>query len=213
MPTRERPSPAAKVRAHPRLTASAVALAVALVVVTLLGGWARSTPEGAVQVAAGTEVEAAPFRVTLEEASARFALYGTDAEPGQAFVVVEGRIELTGRESVTSTTLADALTADLTDSYDQYGSPTEVPVAGVRVLDDGSSLLGLGPGLRYDVSITFVVDEQAVPGELTVTVLEHVRRPNAIDGEPGWYDPAPAARVRLDVAPLPPTRPEPESLW
>ncbi len=210
MPTRELPSPAALVRAHPGATVLVLGLVAVLLATTLAGGWARSTPGGAVEVAPGTEVEATPFRVRLDAARAEFVLAGRDAEPGQAFVVVTGQLEATAPESVTSTPLTDAITADLTGAYDQFGSPVEVPEAGVQVTADGSSLLGLGPGLRYDVEITFVVDEDAVPERMTVTLLEHVRRESALDGDLGWFDPAPVARVTLDVAPLPELRPEPE---
>lgn len=197
-------------RRHPWLTATTLALAVALLLTTVLGGWARSTPDGAVSVAPGTAVDARPFRVRLDEAATGFTLDGRDAEPGQAFIVVTGQIESMAPESVTSTPLTDAITADLSSSYDQFGSPTEVPEPGVRVVADGSSLLGLGPGLLYDVQVTFVVDEDSVPDRLTVTLLEHTRRASALDGDLGWYDAAPVARLTLDVAPLPAVRPEPE---
>lgn len=210
MPTREPPSPAAIVRAHPWLTVSTAFVAAALVLVTVLGGWARSSPEGAVSVTPGTEVDAAPFRVRLDEAAAVFVLDGRDAEPGRAFIVVEGQVVLTAAESVAATPLTSAITADLTRAYDQFGSPIEVAEPAVRVAADGSNLLGLGPGLRYDVQVVFVVDEDTVPERLDVTLLEHARRPSALDGELGWFDAEPVARMRLDVVPLPVVRPEPE---
>ncbi|WP_182525162.1 hypothetical protein [Nocardioides dongkuii] len=199
-------------RAHPWLTATVVAVTAALLIVTLLGGWARSSPEGPAQAEPGTTVEAEPFRIRLDEASARFVVNGDGAEPGQAYVVVEGQIELAAMESVAAGTLTDAITADLTDAYDQFGSPIKVPAPVVRVRADGSSLLGLGPGLAYDVEIVFIVAEQSVPRRMTVTLLEHTRRASALDGDLGWYDEAPVARVTLDVAPLPAVRPEPEGL-
>ncbi|WP_341924873.1 hypothetical protein [Nocardioides psychrotolerans] len=210
MPPREPTSPVATLRAHPWLTSAVAGVAVVLVVVTALGGWARSTPEGAVSVAAGTPVEATPFRIRLDEAAATFVHDGRDAEPGLAFVVVEGRLELEAPESVGFTTVTGAITADLTSTYDQFGSPTEEPEAEVTVTADGSTLLGIGPGLVYDVQVTFVVDEASVPERLTVTLLQHARRASALDGELGWFDATPVARVALDVAPLPATRPEPE---
>jgi len=210
VPTRKPPSPAAVVRAHPWLSALVVTLAVAIVMVSLLGGWARSTPDGPARVAVGSEIEATPFRLRLDEAAARYVVDGNDAEPGQAFVVVDAQIELATKTSATTTTLTDAITADLTDAYTVYGTPTDVPEADVTVRADGSTLLGLGPGLSYDVHLTFIVDEGSVPEQMTVTLLEHTRRPSALDGALGWFDAAPVARVTLDVAPLPATRPEPE---
>ncbi|MCD4525217.1 hypothetical protein [Nocardioides sp. cx-173] len=211
MPTRGVLSPAATVRDHPRLWTTAAVLALALLLVTLLGGWASSRSEGAVRVEAGTEVEAAPFRVRLDQASARFELHGDAAEEGRALVVVEGWIELTVPESVSASVVTQAFTADLRSAYDEFGSPAEVPEPTVRVSADGVGLRGLGPGLRYDIQLTFVVDQEAVPERLTVTVLEQSLRPSALDGDLGWYDAEPIALVPLDVAPLPAARPEPES--
>lgn len=210
MPTREPRSPTAGVRAHPWLAACVAGSLVVLLVVTLLGGWARSTPGGPVRFAPGSEVKAAPFRVWLHEAAAEYVVSGTDAEPGQAYVVVEGEIELDAKDSVAVTTLNAALTADLVDAYDQFGSPTDEPEASIRVVADGSRLAGLGPGLRYDVQLVFVVAERSVPDRLTVTLLGHTWRASALDGDYGWFDAAPVARVTLDVARLPDARPEPE---
>ncbi|WP_134738381.1 hypothetical protein [Nocardioides sp. 503] len=211
MPTRIPLAPGALVRTHPWLSLGALALVVALAVVTLTGGWSRSAPEGAVQVAPGTEVDAAPFSLRLDEASARFVRGDEDAEPGQAFVVVEGQVELTSSTSVTATTLTDAFRADLS-GYDLGGSATQDPAPVVSVVPDGSTLLGLGPGLRYDVQLSYVVDEGSVPDRLDVTVLEHTRRPSALDGELRWFDATPVARLTLDVAPLPAIRPAEEDL-
>jgi hypothetical protein len=206
VPTRIPLAPGALARAHPWLSVGALVLVVGLTVVTLTGGWSRSAPEGAVPVAPGTEVDAAPFALRLDEASARFTRGDEAAEPGQAFVVVEGRVELTATTSVTATTLTDALRADLS-GYDLGGSATQDPAPVVSVVPDGSTLLGLGPGLRYDVQLSYVVDEESVPDRLGITVLEHTRRPSALDGELRWFDATPVARVTLDVAPLPATRP------
>jgi hypothetical protein len=211
VPTRKPFAPGALVRAHPRASVGALALLLALTVVTLTGGWSGSTPEGAVRVAPGTEVDAAPFSLRLDEASAQFVLDDQDAEPGQAFVVVEGQVELSAPMSVSTTTLTDAFEADLS-GYDEGGSATEEPAPVVRVVPDGSTLRGLGPGLRYDVQLSYVVDEETVPDRLSMTVLEHTRRPSALDGELRWFDATPVARLTLDVAPLPASRPPAEDL-
>lgn len=197
-------------RSHPWLTATAVALVIAVTLVSLLGGWARSTPDGPVRVAAGADIEAKPFRVRLDAASARFTVAGSDAEPEQAYVVVDGQMELTEPLSVGLSNVVDAFTADLADALDPYGTPTEVAQASVRVVPDGSNLLGMGPGLSYDVEIIFIVAEASVPEQVTVSVHEHTWRPNSLDFSYGWYDAAPVARVTLDVAALPATRPESE---
>lgn len=210
MPTRERPSPGAALRAHRTLLTVVLVVTVTLVATTLLGGWARSTPAGPVTAAPGEPVDAQPFRFTLDSAQASYVVGDREADPDRAFVVVEGSLAVTGDVSVSSTTLGDAVAADLSSSYDAFGDPAERPEPAIVVAADDESLLGLGPGLTYDVRLVYVVDEAAVPASVGLTLLRHVRRPSALDGEPGWYDATPAARVRLDVAPLPAQRPEPE---
>lgn len=210
MPTREPPSRAAFVRRHPRLVAVAVAVLVVLALTTLLGGWARTDPEGVTTATPGTQVVATPFRIELDSAEATYELSGRPAEPGQAYLVIEGRLTLDTDEAVGSTTLGEAFSADLPRGYDAFGNPSDVAEAGITVAEDGSMLLGLGPGLTYDVRVTFVVDEADVPDQLTVTLHEHVRRESSLDYTLGWFDPAPVARVTFDVAPLPAERPEEE---
>ncbi len=192
------------------LVALVATLAVALV--TVLGGWAPATPAGPTTRSAGTEIEAAPFRVRLDRAEAAYRVGDRDADEGRAFLVVDARVEVAHDETATSTTLSRLVTADLDHAYDVYGGETADPAPEVRVAADDTSLLGIGPGLAYDVRLVFVVDETDVPSRLALVVSEHARRRSAIDRTPGWFDPAPVARVVLDVAPLPATRPEPEGL-
>ena len=213
MPSREPTSRWTHLRRHPRLGAAAVAavaLVAALVLVTVLGGWARTTPEGVTRASQGAEISAKPFRVRLDRAEATYELAGRPADPGLAYLVVEGELTLDTAEMVGSTTLGEAFSADLPKGYDAFGNPSDVAEAGITVTEDGSMLLGLGPGLTYDVLVTFVVDEGDVPEQLTVTLNEHVRRESSLDYTLGWYDPAPVARVTFDVAPLPADRPQEE---
>jgi len=187
--------------------AGVVVVAVGLAVITVLGGWARTTPDGPKVVAPGTEIEAAPFRVTLDRAEATYRSSGRDAEPGQAFLVVDGMLSLDAKESVGI--LSDTLVADLPHA-DEFGVETEDQRPEVWVAADDSFLTGLGPGLTYDVRFTFVVAEADVPDRLTVVVSEHVWRRSSLDDTLGWRDPTAVALVTLDVAPLPDERPEPE---
>lgn len=190
--------------------AVAVAVGVVLALTTLLGGWARTVPDGVTTVRPGTEVVAAPFRIELDRAEATYELAGRPAEPGQAYLVIAGTLTLDTDEAVSSTTVGAAFSADLPRGYDAFGTPSDVAEAGITVAEDGSMLLGLGPGLTYDVRVTFVVDEEDVPDRLTVTLNQHVRRESSLDYTLGWFDPAPVARVTFDVAPLPDERPKEE---
>lgn len=194
------------------LVAATLALTVLAGVVALLGGWGATDPDGPETVAPGTEVAAAPFRVRLDSAVAAYEAGGRSADPGQAFLVVSGSLRLDADQPASSTTLGDALAAELPHAFDEYGDPAVDPSPRVAVAADGSSLLGIGPGLTYAVDLVFTVAEADVPRRLAVVVDEHERRDSLIDGEPGWFDPTPVARVQLDVAPLPAVRPEPEGL-
>lgn len=198
-------------RRHPGVVAGFLAVVVLAFVVGLLGGWARTTPDGVRVVEPGVGVDVAPFRVRIDSAAAVYELDGDLAEEGLAYVVVEGEISLDDDESVGGGILGDLVGTDLEGTYSVFGNPE--PDAAPQVLvDDGSSLLGIGPGLTYRVRLVYAVDESAVPGEMRVTLREHVRRESSLDGSLGWFDPAPSARVVLVVAALPDERPPAEDV-
>lgn len=189
------------------------ALVVSTLVVWVLGGWERRTPEGPRAVAPGEEVEATPFRIRLDRAEATYEVGGDLADEGRAFVVAEGSLELEGPGSVGASILGEAIQADLESTYtlsdgvEEQGAPTTVYVAG-----DGTQLLGLGPGLSYDVLVVWTIDEAAVPSSMTVRLLEHTWRAGFLDEFESWFDPLPVAAVPLEVAPLPDDRPVEDGL-
>lgn len=180
---------------------------VLTVVVASLGGFARTTPDGVRVVRPGVEVDATPLRVRIDRASAAYEVSGRAADPGRAYVVVEGTVALEDRESVGNGVLEDTFGADFRAyEFGELGDgvPPEVQVAG-----DGSTLLGLGPGLTYEVLLVYEVDEVDVPTTVTVSLRRHVRRASSLSvGEIGWHDAATFARVELEVAPLSGERPE-----
>jgi hypothetical protein len=186
---------------------------VAAVVVGALGGWARTTPEGLRVVDPGERVDATPFQIRLDRAEAAYEVSDDLADEGLAYVVVEGTLFLEGPASADRTVVGGAFAADLTSTYNLFGSPEEegAPTT-VYVAQDGSELLGLGPGLTYDVLLVWEIDEAAVPSEMTVALREHTWRPFFLDKIPGWFSPEPVARVTLDIAPLPDERPTEEDL-
>lgn len=177
------------------------------VVVALLGGFARTTPDDVRIVGPGVEVEATPLRVRLDRAAATYEVSGRPAEPGRAYVVLEGTLALEDRESVGSGLIDDAFSVSLR-AY-EFGEPSDDAAPSVLVAGDGSTLLGVGPGLTYDVLLVYEVDEVDVPAVVTVSLRRHARRPSSLDvSEIGWHDPATFAQVELAVAPLPDERPE-----
>lgn len=210
MPSREPTTRWSALRRHPRAVLAVAVTAVALVAVTAMGGWAPTTADGPRAVEPGTEVTAAPFRFSFDSARAAYKLDGRLAEPGLVNVVVHGRIELAVDQAVDSPALDDAIDVDLEGGQDFYGESTADPTPMVTVVADRSTLLGLGPGLAYEVRFDFLVEEASVPDEITLTLNRQEYRPSALDGTLGWYDPVPVARVTLDVAPLVGDRPEEE---
>lgn len=188
-------------------------LVVIAVVVGALGGWARTTPDDVRVVEPGVEVEATPLRVRLDRAEATYEVSGRLAEPGRAYVVVEGTLALDHHESVDEGIVADAFATDLRSTDDGVGDLSDDAEPSIQVAEDGSSLRGLGPGLTYGVLLVYDIDESAVPSTLTVSLLEHLRRSSSFDSsEVGWFDPSPLAHVTLDLVPLPDERPAPDPL-
>ncbi len=214
MPDSREPSARASLlRRHPRVVVAVVLLAVLAVVVGAMGGWGRTAPEGLRVAEPGELLAAAPFEISLTDAEATYEVAGDVADEGLAYVVIEGTVSLVGPGSVERTVLAEAFAADLESTYNYFGgaekegAPTTVTVA-----EDGSELLGVGPGLNYDVLLVWEIDERAVPSMTTVTLRKHTWRPFFLDKIEGWFDPEGVVRVDLDVAPLPDQRPVEEDL-
>jgi len=198
-----------------------LALVVVLVVVVgLLGGWARDSA-GVRRVAAGEDVAVTPFVVRIDSAAAVYEYDGRIADDGtgldpttdeddvvpQAFLVVDGRISLDDDESVSSLVLNETFAADLERTFTTSGVQLDSVEPEIDVSGDGSSLLGIGPGLTYSIRLVYVVADAEVPDVLDLTLLEHSRRASSLDGTEGWLDTAPAAQLSLPVAPLPAERP------
>ncbi len=198
------------VRRHPRVVAGFLAVVVLAVVVGVLGGWSRDTADDVRVVEPGADVRVTPFRVRLDSAEALYEVDGTLAEQGRAFVVVDGQLSLDDDESVGAGIVDDLYGSDLADTYSVFGDPEKDAAPQVTVAEDGSSLLGIGPGITYRVRLVYVLDEAAVPDRMTVTLRRHIRRDSSLDGTPGWFDPETFARVSLDVAELPAERPPAE---
>jgi hypothetical protein len=201
-----------RLRRHPRVVAGVIAAVALAVVVGLLGGWARTRPDGVRAIQPGVQVDVTPFTVRLDSAEAVYELDGDLADEGLAYVVVDGEVSLDVNESVSGEVLEETFVADLTRTYSKFGSRQDVAEPQVFVADDGSSLGGIGPGLTYRVRLVYTLDEAAVQDDVTVSLLEHSKRPSFIDGVIGWLDMQPAARVSLVVAALPDERPVDEDL-
>jgi hypothetical protein len=207
VPASREPTRGALLRRHPRVVGAVAILGVLAVVVALLGGFARRTPDSVRVVRPGVEVDVTPLRVRLDRASASYEVAGRPAEPGRVYVAIEGTLALDDRESVGSGLVDDAFSVDLR-AY-EFDELRDDAKPSVQVARDGSSLQGLGPGLTYEVLLVYEVDEAAVPATVTVSLRRHTRRPSSLNvSEIGWHDPATFAQVELAVAPLSGERPE-----
>ena len=88
--------------------------------------------------------------------------------------------------------------ADLSATYDLFGTPQDVAApTEVHVAEDGSTLLGIGPGLTYDVRLVFELDEEAVPDRITLTLDQQVWRDSFTRRDPRVVRPGPGGD-RLD---------------
>lgn len=190
-----------------------VIVALLAAVVWVLGGWERTTPDGVRVVEPGGVADVTPFRVSLDVAAAVYELDGSVADEGMAFVVVDGNLALDDNESVSSSVVGELFAADLSSTYDIFGNPSDEAEPTVEVRGDGSTLLGIGPGMTYPIRLVYVLDEAAVPTVLHVVLREHYERPTSFDQQTiEWYVGDDSARVTLDVVPLPEQRPPAEDI-
>ncbi|MGZ5403858.1 MAG: hypothetical protein ACXWDL_04360 [Nocardioides sp.] len=180
------------------LAAAATALLALTLLVALLGGFRTADPSGTARP--GETLEAGPFRLTLDEAVTSRRLSGVKAPDRRTtLVALRGTLAITVDEPIGTGTVADLLIVEgLGVTYDVYGDTADEVVASLR-MPDGSSLIGVGPGLTYDVAWIYVVDSKDVPATLDVTVQEHELVVSQLDSEERWLLPEPSVRLRLPV--------------
>jgi len=180
------------------LAASVTALLALTLLVALLGGFSTADPAGTARP--GETVEAGPFRLTLDEAVTGRRLSGVEApNPRTTLLALRGTLAITVPEPIGIGTVDELLDVEgLGATYDVYGDPADEAGASLR-MPDGSSLIGVGPGLTYDVAWLYVVDRDDLPDNVDVTVQQHELVVSQLDSEERWLLPEPKVRLRLPV--------------
>lgn len=176
--------------------------AVALLAVTAaFGGLRAQTEDGPEVLAVETPVEVAPFEVAVHRVVWTTDLPGQylSAE-GNRWVGVVATVRNTSDAGVLGGTLRDALTlADVDGLVSEPGEHGVTPTS-VALLDDGSSLNPVQPGLTYEAAFLFEQDGSAAPPtSATVLLQQHTWRRGSLDPTFAWSDPTTTLRGELPV--------------
>jgi hypothetical protein len=181
-----------------------IAGAVVLLAVTAaFGGLREQTEDGPEALVVDVPVDAAPFELTVHRVVWTTDLPGQYlSEDGNRWVGVVATVRNTSDEGVLSGTLQEALT--LTDVEGLVGEPRSlvpgVTATSVALLEDGSSLSPVQPGLTYEAAFLFEQDGSAAPpSTATVLLQQHTWRSGSLDPTVAWWDPATTSRGELDV--------------
>lgn len=176
--------------------------AVLLAATAAFGGLEEQTQDGPEVLAVGTPVEVAPFELTVHR-----VVWTTDL-PGQylsddanRWVGVVATVRNTSDAGVSRAVLRDALT--LTDVPGLVEEPVDVGVrpTSIAVLEDGSSLGPVQPGLTYEAAFLFEQDGTvAPPTAATVLLQQHTWGADSIEGvTERWLRATTALRGELAV--------------
>ncbi|MCC2321624.1 hypothetical protein [Cellulomonas xiejunii] len=164
------------------------------------GGLEEQTQDGPEVLALGTPVEVAPFELTVHRVVWTTDLPGQHlSDQGNRWIGVVATVRSTSDAGVLGTTLQDALT--LTDVEGLVTTPgTLEPTATVAVLEDGSSLHPVQPGLTYEVAFLYEHDGSVVPPtRATVSLQRQTWGVGTLDPTPTWRDAVTAVRGEVDV--------------
>lgn len=176
---------------------------VLLAVTAAFGGLREQTQDGPEALVLDVPVEVAPFELTVHR------VVWTTELPGQylsdktnRWVGVVATVRNTTDAGVLGNTLADALTlADVDGLVPRPGSVAPGVVASsIALLEDGSSLNPVQPGLSYEAAFLFEQDGSVPPPtSATVLVQRQTWGSGILDATVSWREPATALRGELDV--------------
>lgn len=176
---------------------------VLLAVTAAFGGLREQTEDGPEVLVVDATVDAAPFELTVHR-----VVWTTDL-PGQyltdksnRWIGVVATVRNTTDAGVLGTTLADALT--LTDVDGLVQEPrTLVPgvaASSIALLEDGSSLSPVQPGLTYEAAFLFEQDGSVAPPTSATVLVQRQRWGTGIlDPTVSWREPATTLQGELDV--------------
>jgi len=176
---------------------------VLLAVTAAFGGLREQEEDGPEVLAVDVPVEVPPFELTVHRVVWTTELPNQyPSDKANRWVGVVATVRNTSDVGVYGSTLSDALT--LTD-VDGLVEPLGLQVPGTRamsvvLLEDGSSLTPVQPGLTYEVAFLFEQDG-AVPPPTSATVLlqRHTWRSGSLDPTVTWWEPTTTLRGELDA--------------
>lgn len=157
----------------------------------------------------GEPVDLGPFVVTIDRMRAVDELPGvSEGDDTTRVLAIVATVSATGPRTQPGSLLTEAVTVnDVPGLVTLDGSAGSDAVAAdaAYVMDDGSRLDALQPGLEYDVA--FVWEQESThtaPVEATVILIGRTLRESSIDRFEAWLDPVPVMAGTVEV-----TEPEP----
>ncbi len=181
-----------------------IAGAVVLLAVTAaFGGLRPQAQDGPEVLAVDTPVDVAPFELTAKRVVWTTELPGQYlSADGNRWIGVVATVRNTSDAGVLGGTLLDALTLTDVDGLVQETGPLVpgVRASSVALLEDGSSLSPVQPGMSYEAVFLFEQDGSvAPPTDATVLLQKQTWRRGSLDPTQAWWDPTTALRGELDV--------------
>lgn len=174
---------------------------VLLAVTATSGGLQEQTQAGPEVLVTDVPVEVAPFELTVHRVVWTTDLPGQYlTQDGNRWVAVVATVRNTSDAGVLGVTLRDALTLDDVDGLVQDTGPVAVTATSIALLEDGSSLSPVQPGLTYEAAFLFEQDGTAAPPtHATVSLQQHTWRTGSLDPTTTWRDPATTLQAELSV--------------
>lgn len=176
---------------------------VLLAVTAAFGGLQEQTQDGPEVLTVDAAVEVAPFELTVHRVVWTTDLPGQYlSEDGNRWVGVVATVRNTSDVGVLGVTLRDALTlSDVEGLVTEPGTLVPgVTSSSIALLEDGSSLSPVQPGLTYEAAFLFEQDGSvAPPTTATVLLQRHTWRAGSLDPTLTWWDPTMTLRGELDV--------------
>ena len=176
---------------------------VLLAVTAAFGGLREQAKDGPEVLAVDVPVEVAPFELTVHRVVWTTDLPGQYlSDDGNRWVGVVATVRNTTDAGVLGTTLAASLTlTDVDGLVPRPGMVVPGVAAGsIALLEDGSSLSPVQPGLTYEAAFLFEQDGSVPPPtSATVLVQRQTWGTGILDPTVSWRDATTTLRGELDV--------------
>lgn len=173
---------------------------VLLAATAAFGGLEEETQDGPEVLTVDTPLEVAPFEITVHRVVWTTDLPGQYlSDDGNRWIGVVATVRNTSDAGVLGTTLRTALTLGDVEGL-VTNAATGVPTSAVAVLEDGSMLNPVQPGLTYEVAFLYEQDgDEAPPTSATVSLQQQTWGVGRLDPTVSWRDPVTTRRGELAV--------------